>query len=371
MYGPVVAERPSPQPTSLMDLPNDLVARVIGAADQCGAVGCMLASKQLYAAVRNPAIWTTVELGVLDASAIDFMQFASECHTLKIETPSLDDVVWFLLGCHSRAVAALETVSTMEISVTERCERMTSALFEAVANFPALKTLAITLAGVSNSDDISVDIRMPALESLTFQEHEDVIEDLHNYNDSVAVNLDFAPGCQFPALKKLHIASRSANVFQLVPGLPLLTSLVYVSHTEWDWEEQLHVHLAPLAGRYLEEVTLCLHAGSDAMYQFLQHVGYVERLQLLCFHDVSINRPLTNVEQFDVVLGDMVTLSIDFATLSELSEFESLAVSCPFNFQNGDVHILGCPSMFHWVRFWQRKLMTTSFVTVTVDHRMY
>ncbi len=368
MYGPVAVAKSQPKSTSLLDLPDDLVARVVGAADQCGAVGCMLTCKQLYAAVRNPAIWTTVELGVLDASTIEFMTFASECHTLKIETSSLDEVVWFLLCCHLKSVAALATVQTLEITITERCNRMTSALFDAIAHFTALRNLAVTLSGVDNSDDISVDMRMPELESFSFEEHADVIEDLHYFDESsVVLNLQFAARCHFPALKKLRIATMSANVFQVLPGAPHLCSLAYVCA---QWEEDVIGHLDGLEGRYMEDMTLCLHRGSGAVYRVLER-AFDERLQLICFHDATIGRPLVNVGHIELVLSDMVTLYVDFVSLSEDSDFESLHVTCPLHFQNADVHVHGVPAMDHWVRYWQRKRMTTSFVTVSLDHRQF
>ncbi len=342
----------------VQDLPPEVLHRIVGGAGLHDAAALMLASKELYAAIHTPSIWKSLEFSTLDASAANFVKFASECQELTLRNESPEEIVCFMEKLE--ALGATTSVLTLRAIVTEPCERMTSQIFEAAAKFPNLETLGVHIQGVENADDIFVDVVMPRLRVFEFAE----VDDYDPVYDDDAMGLSFLFGdrCSFPALESVRLVVHTSNVLAAVDRMPLLRSLTYISEDECYPQEEV----TKLEGRHLDTLTLCTqYDGISALTRALAEAGGVRHLTIITHADLTIYSPLHAVRELTFLVGAATTLTLDFKSISEETRHDAITVRSATHY--GTLRLSACASMQRFVDFWSTNVLRVANTRVIVD----
>lgn len=343
----------------VLDLPLEVLHRIVGDTDQQDAAALMLASKQLYGAIHTPSIWKSLDFSTLDSSAANFVQFASECQELTLRGESPEEIVCFIEKLRRRG--ATGSVVTLRAIVVEPCARMTSQLFEAAAAFPRLEVLSMRLQGVTaDSDDILVDVTMPNLRVLEFVEIDDheILED----DDEMGVSIMFSDTCRFPALETVKLLLHTSNVLAAVDRMPLLRHLTYVAEDDCYPEEEM----TKLAGRRFDTLTLSTqYEGAGGLIQGIAECEVVRHLTLLVYDDLVIDAALPNVREVTVILAARASVSMNFVALTEKARHEAVVVRSPA--RAGTFRLTACPSVDKFAEFWNSHVLRVSNTALVVD----
>ena len=284
----------------------------------------MVSSKYAYAAVHVPAAWPRVEFNaLLGESAVNFMEFATECRELTVVHDSPRQILRFLEAVAGLAVAQSVAVVTVRLVAIdfEDGPRVSSKIFVALAKFPNLETLTVNLGNAIANFRLH-GVSMPRLRTLRVVERSNPSDDMfYIAREELQSTVRFA-GSTLPALETLELSVASSDAVEVIPDntMPALRRLVYRSRNDTYREVP-----ADMGRRHLDSLTLATHAdpGGDACLQLMLKYGVISarHVTLLVSNTVSNTielEELPGVEELTLVLALGAEVIVSWHVLKRL-----------------------------------------------------